>query len=179
MHRITRPLAFKALVLLFALIGLASLGLGLQTVLKTTVNAAQPQSPFGASEHFIFTNASLKGTYAGVIDCSLLAGPVTGRCVISYLYTADGNGNITDTDATINLNGATFTGVNFPGTYTVQTNGRVILNATPINGPFTGAPLSFSNVVTETNAGLITELHGVGISPPGSMATNVEKRIRK
>jgi hypothetical protein len=140
---------------------------------------AQLQGPLSGSDNFVFTNASLKGIYAGVLDCTLVAGPVTGPCAVSYLYTADGNGNITDTNATVNINGQSFFNINFPGTYTVSTNGRVTSNVTPTNGPLTGVPLSNSNVVTETSGGQITELRGVGTSPPGIVSTIVEKRIRK
>ncbi len=176
MPRTTRKTTATTLLTLLALFALASLGLNYRSLASL---AAAAQGPFSNTENFIFTNASLKGTYAGVLDCSLLAGPVTGRCIISYLYTADGNGNTTNTDATINLNGTGFTDVNFPGTYTVQTNGRVVINATPTNGPFVGVPLTFSNVVTETSSGQITEMRGVGTSPPGVMATTIEKRIRR
>ncbi|MGE0132543.1 MAG: hypothetical protein AB7U82_31045 [Blastocatellales bacterium] len=182
MNRITKSFSTRAMIAPAILIGMAVLLLSYQTIVKgkggDSSPAAQSQDYFNNGDNFIFTNASLKGVYAGVLDCTLAAGPVTGPCAVSYLYTADGNGNITTTDATVNNNGQSFLNINFPGTYTVSVNGRVTMNVTPINGPLTGVPLSFNSVVTETSGGQITELRGV-LTTPGIVATGVEKRIRK
>ncbi len=183
MNRISKSFSIRTMIVLAAVIGVAALLLTSQAIVKgsggNATPIAQPQEPFSNNDNFAFTNASLKGTYAAVLDCTLVAGPITGPCAVSYLYTADGNGNITDTDATVNINGQTFFNIKFPGTYTVGTNGRVALNVTPINGPLTGVLLSYSSVVTETSGGQITELRGVGTAPAGLVSTTVEKRIRK
>ena len=180
MNRMQTRLTRKAVMILLGVAGLVFLGAAARMGVTGSAGAAsaQPQSIIGVSDNFIFTKASLKGTYAGVLNCTLVAGPAAGPCAVSYLYTADGNGNITDTDATVNINGQTFFNIQFPGSYTVGTNGRVSLNLVPINGPLTGVPLPVSNVVTETQGGQITELRGVDTAP-GLVSTRVEKRIRK
>jgi hypothetical protein len=169
------------MLVLAAVIGVASLLTSHAIVTGNGSNsspAPRPQELFNGSGNFTFTNASLKGTYAGVLDCTLVAGPAPVPCAVSYLYTADGAGNITNTDATVNINGQTSFNINFPGTYTVQTNGRVSMTVTPTNGPLTGFPLPVSSVVTETQGVQITELRGVDTAP-GLVSTRVEKRIRK
>ena len=178
MNRTSSKFSSRTMVILMAVIGFAVLLLNARAIVSGS-NATAAQSPFTSSDNFIFTNASLKGTYAGVLSCRLVAGPVTGPCAVSYLYTADGNGNITNTDATVNINGQSFPNINFPGSYTVSTSGKVSVTVTPINGPLTGVPLAYSNVVTETSGGQITEMRGIGTLPLGAVSTVVEKRIRK
>jgi hypothetical protein len=182
MNRTSRRVSTKVMLTLVTVIGLAGLLLSSRAILPgiagNSTPAAKPQGPFNNSDNFIFTNASLKGTYAGVLDCTLVIGPTPAPCAVSYLYTADGNGNINNTNATVNINGQTTLNVEFPGTYTVNTSGRISMVVTPINGPLTGVPLSVSSVVTETQGGQITELRGVDTSP-GIVSTRVEKRIRK
>jgi hypothetical protein len=182
MNNTSRKIFGRTLVSLMAVIALTGWLLNHQVIVNgsgyNTGSTAQPQSNLNAGDNLNFTNAGLKGTYAGVLSGTLVAGPVTGPTAVSYLYTADGNGNITDTDATVNINGQTFFNINFPGTYTVQANGRVSITVTPINGPLTGVPLLASSVVTETSGGKITELRGIDTTP-GLVSTRVEKRIGK
>jgi hypothetical protein len=180
MNNVLARLTSKTVVILIGVIGLVFLGVASGTSVSGTPGATQYQSQdvFGRSDHFVFTNASLKGTYGGVLSCTLIGGPVTGPCAVSYLYTADGNGNITNTNATVNINGQAFFDIDFPGTYTVSANGRVSMTVTPINGPLVGVPLPVSSVVTETQGAQITELRGVDTAP-GLVSTRVEKRIRK
>jgi hypothetical protein len=182
MNRASGKVSIKVLFILAAVVGLPALLLNSRTIMTGIAGnfapAASAQGPFNNSDNFIFTNASLKGTYAGVLDCTLVTGPVPAPCAVSYLYTADGSGNITNTNATVNINGQTTLDVEFPGTYTISTSGRISMVVTPINGPLTGVPLSVSSVVTETQAGQITELRGADTSP-GIVSTRVEKRIRK
>lgn len=178
MQRTARKSTVTTMITLLALLGLASLGLRYQASVKGSGGKVQPQGLFGSGDHFIFTNGSLKGTYAGVLTGTAVGGPLAGPNAVSYVYTADGNGNVTNADATVNINGQSFPNINFPGTYTVSTNGTVSMTVIPTNGPLTGIPLSISHVVTETSNGQITELRGVGTTP-GIVATNVDKRIRR
>lgn len=181
MNRMSRKVSIKVMLVLAVGIGPVMLLLHSQAIIPGFAGGtpyAAPQGPFNSSDNFIFTNASLKGTYAGVLDCTLVTGPAPAPCAVSYLYTADGNGNITNTNATVNINGQTSFNIEFPGIYTVSTSGRVSMTVTPINGPLTGFPLPVSSVVTETLGGQITELRGVDTAP-GLVSTRVEKRIRK
>lgn len=180
MNRLQRSLSIKAMIAMAIVIGVAALLLHSQTTVrgKDASPDAQQKYHFSNDNYFILDNASLKGTYAGVLDCTLVTGPTPVPCAVSYLYTADGNGNLTNSDATVNINGQTFFNINFPGTYTVKTNGRVSMTIIPTNGPLAGFPMPISSVVTETQGGQITELRGVDTAP-GLVSTRVEKRIRK
>jgi hypothetical protein len=180
MNNVLARLTSKAVVILIGMIGLVFLGVVSRTSVSGNAGATQlpSQGVLGRGDNFVFTNASLKGTYGGVLNCTLVAGPVTGQCAVSYLYTADGTGNITNTNATVNINGQTFFDIDFPGTYAVSASGRVSMTVTPINGPLAGLPLPISSVVTETQGVQITELRGVDTAP-GLVSTRVEKRIRK
>lgn len=178
MNRLPRTYSTGAVIAIAALICATVVLLTSQSIVSGREASANPQSPFGVNDNFIFTNSSLKGTYAGVLDCTLVAGPTPAPCAVSYLYTADGNGNIINADATVNINGQTSFNINFPGTYTVETSGRVNMTIVPTNGPLAGFPMPISSVITETQGGQITELRGVDTAP-GLVSTRVEKRIRK
>ena len=174
-------LGMKAMLITVNCAGLLALGLAFTNSKDGgggVIPAARAQGPLLSHDHFNLSNASLKGTYAGVLDGSIVGGPVAGPTAVSYVYTADGNGNITDAAATVNVGGQTFEGVNFAGTYAVLPNGMISIRVVPCNGPLAGVPLTDSSVATETEGGRITEVRGVHTTP-GIVATTIEKRIRR
>jgi hypothetical protein len=141
------------------------------------LKSVQAQNPFSDSELFIFTNASLKGTYAGVLSGTLVGTPPVPGAVAFY-FTADGNGNVTNTNATVNINGQIFDNIQFPGTYKVNVDGTIDYRVVPINGPLKDIPITARGVVTETDGGRITEYRDV-YTGPSIVATSVMKRIMR
>ena len=82
MGRTSRTLSFGTSIGLMMIVALAGLLLSFQAIVKgsgnETASAAQSQNNLNLGDHFIFSNSSLKGTYAGVLDCTLVAGPAAG-----------------------------------------------------------------------------------------------------
>lgn len=153
---------------------LAGLCLGLFS--RSSVVSAQNNNPSLRFEHYTLTNASLKGTYAGVLSGTLFGGPAPVPTAVSYVQKADGNGNITNGKATVNINGQVFPNVDFAGTYTVNVDGTITAAIIPSNGPVAGVTLLINGVATEIEEGRIVEHRDVYHT--GIVATSVVKRLR-
>jgi hypothetical protein len=97
-----------------------------------------------------FSNSSLKGQYA--FSMSGQNASTIGFFARVGSFTADGNGNITGGIEDVNVTGVTETFAFTPSTYTVQADGRGVVNLTNSSGS-----LSFSITMLSPTKGLIVE----------------------
>jgi hypothetical protein len=152
---------------------LACLGLGLFS--RSSVASAQNNSIFNF-EHYTLNNGSLKGTYAGILSGTLIGGPAPTLTAVSYVHKLDGNGQLTNGKATVNINGQVFPNVDYAGTYTVNSDGTISTSIVPSNGPLAGVTILSNGVATEIEQGRIVEYRDMFHT--GIVATGVIKRIR-